>query len=564
MNARARILQRYFHGEVNRLSCAEPVPPDLEARLGSGSLSGTRAKYLLAVLLFVGLALFGARYHWVEGTSTAERDAFVDKAELVLGGHFPRDLFRPPLYVLLTAALSPLVGSAFVAARVISNLAACGLALATFGFGARLRSRQVGLWAMGLVLVNPNVWIFGVQAATNMLFACFAAGALLAGLDYLGRPSARAAIAAAVACALAEWVRGNATLLVPALFLAYFLAPRRSGAGAGVVGGRAPAHLGLALGGAVVVMAPLWWLRWRSFGSPFHDEELAQPLVEAPCALGLVAAGERTALQLRPPRLRRATGCCGTALRELANFFASSLPALVGWWCLPPLALAVVTAIRRRSTGVLYLLFALGTFTVGVAAVFFTWDRFMLVWIPVAAALSIGECHRIAEEIRPRGGALGKLPLGGIASALLITLTLTSTLVWKLPSFVRQHPYAEVAALAPLEREMGGEEALAGTAPFLQRYFKHRYVHLPDDTGLHGVDDYHDWCALERLIRSARVRYVAVSEVELRQRPRSLLGGGGTPPVPPWLELVRRDAHTALWRISGATDAFGSSATPCR
>jgi len=188
----------------------------------------------------------------------------------------------------------------------------------------------------------------------------------------------------------------------------------------------------------------------------------------------------------------------------------------------------------------------------------------MLLWIPVAAALSVAECHRAGEELRARGGALSALPLGGIVSAALVILTFVSTVVWKLPSFVRQHPYAEVVALTPLDREIGADEALAGTAPFLQRYFRHRYVHLPDDTGLHGVDDYHDWCALERLLGSARVRYVVVSDVELRQRPPSLLGRGDGPPVPAWLELVRRDAHTALWRVRATAVSASNPALPCR
>jgi len=235
-----------------------------------------------------------------------------------------------------------------------------------------------------------------------------------------------------------------------------------------------------------------------------------------------------------------------------------------GWWCLPPLVVAAVAAIRRRSLDALYLLFALGTFTLGVATVFFTWDRFMILWIPIAAALSMAECHRIAGEVRARGGALSALPLGGIMSAALVVLTLIPAVVWKLPSFVRQHPYAEVMALTPLDREIAADEALAGTAPFLQRYFKHRYVHLPDDTGLHGVDDYHDWCALERLLGSARVRYVVVSDVELRQRPPSLLGTGEAPPVPAWLELVRRDAHTALWRVRAGALSASTPALPCR
>ena len=304
------------------------------------------------------------------------------------------------------AGLAPLVGGPFVAGRIISNLAACGLALAAFGFGARLKDRQVGLWAMGLVLVNPNVWIFGEQAATNMLFACFAASAVLAGLAYLGRPSARAALAAGVACALADWVRGNATTLVPALCLAYVLAPRQSAEGADAAGGRSPAHLGAAFGGAIVVMGPLWWLRWRYFGSPFYDENWRNlwwklhahsdwSLLEnggPRSSFGRLILGEPLAVCLR--RAAR--------VREFLREHASR----AGWRMVvpvPPLVVAVVAAIRRRSADALYLLFALGTFTFGVAVVFFTWDRFMLLWIPIAAALSIAECHRVGEKWQPQG-----------------------------------------------------------------------------------------------------------------------------------------------------------------
>src|SRR4029079_18358339 len=128
------------------------------------------------------------------------------------------------------------------------------------------------------------------------------------------------------------------------------------------------------------------------------------------------------------------------------------------------------------------------------------------------------------------------------AGAALVVLTLASTAFSKLPWFVRQHPTAEVEALAPLDREIAPDEALAGTAPFLQRYLTHRYVHLTDETGLSGVDDYKDWCAMEQLLHSARVRYVVVSDIELRRRPRALLGEGAPPPG---LALVRQDAHIA-------------------
>ena len=539
-----------------------------------------RAKYLLAAALLVALAVFGRRYHWVEAANTAERDAFVDKAELILHGHFPHDALRPPLYPLLAAALAPLVGGAFAAARLISNLAACGLALAAFGFGARLRNERVGLWSMGLVLANANVWILGELTTTDMLFACFGAGALLAGLEYLARPSARAALVAGVAYALGAWVRGNAAMLAPALLVAYFLAPRRqsseqpsapaqvpetaeaAAARRKVTSGRSPAHLGFAVAAAILVLAPLWWLRWRQFGSPFYDENWRNLWwkLHAHSDWSLLDRAPRTSfgyIVLHEP------GAVGASmLRELAKFAVGALPdTLGGFWCVPPLVLAAVASIRTRSRDGLYLFFALGTFTLGVAAVFFVWTRFLLLWIPIASALSIAECHRLAEKMRARRAGKWGISVSAVASGALVALTFASTAFWQLPRFVRQHPYGEVTALTPLDRELGPGDALAGTAWFLQRYFKHRYVRLPDDTSLAGARENRYWCEFERLFRSEHVKYLAVSEVELRQGPRGLLGGGATP-VPPWLELVRKDPQVTLWRVLGAASV--SEAQPAR
>jgi hypothetical protein len=539
-----------------------------------------RAKYFLAAAFLVGLAIFGRRYHWIEAANTAERDGFVDKAELILHGQFPRDALRPPLYPLLAAGLAPLLGGPFVAARLISNLAACGLALLAFGFGARLRNERVGLWSMALVLANANVWIYGEQVTTDMLFACFAAGALLAGLAYLERPSARTALAAGVAYALGAWVRGNAALLLPALFLAYFLAPRARASGrllggaqaaetaeAGgtsgeAAGGRSPAHLGFGVVAAVLLLVPLWWLRWRNFGSPFYDENWRNLWwkLHAHSDWSLLDRAPRTSfgrIVLNEP-----TAVGASMLRELAKFPVGALPDLVGgWWCVPPLVLAAVASIRMRSRDRLYLWFALGTFTLGVAAVFFTWGRFMLLWIPIASALSIAECHRLAEKVAARRGGRWGISVGAAASGALVALTFASTAFWQLPRFVRQHPYGEVRALTPVDRELGAGDALAGTAWFLQRYFKHHYVRLPDDTSLVGVGEDRIWCEFERLFRSEHVKYLAVSEVELRQGPRGLLGGGKTP-VPPWLELVRKDPQVTLWHVLEAGSAPRAQGPP--
>src|SRR5258705_10412695 len=95
-----------------------------------------------ALAFFAGLALFGFHCHSVEETGSAERDGFVAQAERVLRSDLPDDPFRPPAYPCVIAAVSRLVvgggrGGPFVAARLVSNLAAAGPPWGAFGLGRR-------------------------------------------------------------------------------------------------------------------------------------------------------------------------------------------------------------------------------------------------------------------------------------------------------------------------------------------------------------------------------------------------------------------------------------------
>ena len=193
-------------------------------------LDGDRAErlaLLAAFILFIAFALFGARWHWVEEAGTAERDGYVAQAEQILAGSLPRDPFRPLLYPLLTAGLALLTRNAFLAARLLSNLAAAALAWQCWAYGRRLGGPAAGTWAMALAAVNPNLWILGQHVSTDMFFAALAAGALLAGLRYLEEPGLGTALAGGALLGLAAFTRSNAVFLVPPLLAAWWLARRR-------------------------------------------------------------------------------------------------------------------------------------------------------------------------------------------------------------------------------------------------------------------------------------------------------------------------------------------------
>ncbi len=190
-----------------------------------GPARADRLAWLAALVLLLALALTGRRYHWVEEAGTAERDGYVAQAEQLRAGSLPHDPYRPLLYPLLIAAVTPLTGDAFAAARLLSNVAAAALAWLAWACGRRLAGAAAGAWAMALAAVNPNVWVIGQHATTDMLFAALGAACLLAALRYLQQPAWLPALLCGAALGLAIFTRANAIVLLPALLVAWWLAP---------------------------------------------------------------------------------------------------------------------------------------------------------------------------------------------------------------------------------------------------------------------------------------------------------------------------------------------------
>ncbi|HEX2642259.1 MAG TPA: glycosyltransferase family 39 protein, partial [Thermoanaerobaculia bacterium] len=501
-----------------------------------------------ALLLFVGLALFGQRYHWVEEAGSAERDGYVRQAGQLLAGEIPRDPYRPLLYPLLTAGLSFLTGDPFVAARLISNLAATALALLAYAFGRRLagpdRGAVAGGWAFALVAVNPNLWILGQHVSTDMLFAALAAAALLAGLAYLDEPRLSIALAGGLALGLAWFTRSNALFLVPALAVAWWLGGRRKGG-----------HLAAAAAVCALALIPHWILRQAVFGSPFYDENwknVAWKLYGYPDWSYL----DRVPFSGLGEVLRQSPGAfLEGGLRELVRFASSGLSQLLGTALHTVLFLGgAIVALGRRPRAAAWTLGAGALFLVATAFAFFTWGRLLLLLLPLATGLSAQ-----LLVLRGAGGALsrgagegrGGHRLWAVAGALLVLILAIKTFAFRLPAFVDRHPYEEVAVLRRLDADLPAGVPLAGTSPFLGRYLHgRRYVDLPDAFGSEVDHPALYYRKLETLLAGSGVRYLVIGQVDLRDRPAALLLQSGTPPFA-GLEAdpARSSPKVAVWRV---------------
>jgi hypothetical protein len=501
-----------------------------------------------AVGLLLALAVVGSHVHWVEEAGTAERDGYVGQAQQLLAGSLPRDPYRPLLYPLLTAALTPVTGDPFAAARLLSNLAAAGLAWLAYTYGKRLAGAAAGGWAMALAAVNPNLWIIGQHVSTDMLFAALAAAGLLAGLQYLQAPGPGPAAAAGLALGLAAFTRSNALFLVPALLAAWWLAPAGGRiAGTHSAGDRRLGHLALAACAAALVLLPHWALRHAQFGNPFHDENwknLAWKLYGYPdwSYLDRVPFRSLAAVVSHDPAAVLRGG-----ISELWRFATDGAAQLFGTWAHVLLVIAgSLWAVANRGTRrvAAWLLFALGTFLAATAFAFFTWGRLLLLLLPGAYALAFAPFVLVAGR-KPVGGRRLRLVLAGIGAAAVLLLAV-KTFAFRLPAFAARHPYVEVEVLRRLDRELPAGAALGGSSPFLGRYLRHRYVGLPDAYGPETTQPELYYAKLLPLLRQAGVAYLVIGQIDLRSRPRQLLG---TQAPVRWLAAAGGERGVAVWRV---------------
>jgi hypothetical protein len=212
-----------------------------------------------------------------------------------------------------------------------------------------------------------------------------------------------------------------------------------------------------------------------------------------------------------------------------------------GWLGTAIFALAIVQTVRRGSTLWAYLVLSLGLFSLAMAVVFYPWDRFMLIWIPVAAALGAAAVRSAFEAW---GTPSRSRRIGSAVLLIAIATTATATFGERIPAFISSHPYEEIALLRGVQDRVSAGHAAAGAAPFAQRYLRCQYVVIPEaDAGGPGGFERR----LEDWLRANHVEFLAISDVESRSRPKWMLGSEGT--APSWLEPIERTRHAMLWAV---------------
>ena len=316
-----------------------------------------------------------------------ELDGYSLQAETLLSAKWPRDAYRPALYVFLSAIGGKLLGNCFLAAKVISALATGGLAWVSYRLGLRIGGTRVGLLACALCSCNSLVLPNGVLAATDMLFSLHFNLALLCLLRFVDQPSTRRAFWAGGMLALAWFTRYQAIALAPVMGIAIATQSDKSSF---------KHHARSFLVGALFGLAPHMAVSWLQFRRPFYDENWRNlalrhfgPEGDWSYLSNNPFDGLVSVLQHDPQRILQNTACefwnfLSVGLAESMGLATPAIPAIAG-----PILLVFGTwaaACKNRNTTLVAVSTA-ASYTALACFTFYATSRFCLPLVPTGSIL---------------------------------------------------------------------------------------------------------------------------------------------------------------------------------
>jgi 4-amino-4-deoxy-L-arabinose transferase-like glycosyltransferase len=183
----------------------------------------------------------------------ADGHGFVEPLAFVVTGERVASATHPPLFPLVLALPTSLGVDTALGHRVV--VALLGLAVVPLAalVARRLAGPAAGVAAAAVAAVHPAFWMNDVNVLSEALVAPLVAATLLVALVARERDDHRPALALGALCGLGALTRGELLLLVP--LLAVPLLRRR------------PAHAAMAVGAALVVVAP-----WAAYNAARFDE----------------------------------------------------------------------------------------------------------------------------------------------------------------------------------------------------------------------------------------------------------------------------------------------------
>ena len=137
--------------------------------------------WILTITILVSFAILNISWHKLAIPDTPEIDGYFFQADRILNGEAYQDLYHPPLFTLLTANFSRLLGvNTLLAGSLVSAISVAIFSLLTFWLARYYLVFAYALLAQVLIGIDWLVFRMGVSAGTDALFAVLALSILLA------------------------------------------------------------------------------------------------------------------------------------------------------------------------------------------------------------------------------------------------------------------------------------------------------------------------------------------------------------------------------------------------
>jgi hypothetical protein len=366
-----------------------------------------------------------------------EWDQYVERAAGLLRGDLPADVYHPAGFTLLIAALAWVGVDAFVAARIWAVAFGALLLAASYGLARVWFDRATSFFTALAVGASEYVLVGAVQACPDVPAAALATLAL-----YLWARGPLQRIASGAFVLGVAWTLRAPALWIGAAVLPLLVADARlrqwrvlAGAAAAFVAGTLPQLV----------------VSWLQYGSPVHSEyshNLVLKYHHHFDAAAWVADREHLGEIFRA----ECTSWIVPALADCATFVATGLfgcfvdPGAIATMLSVLVAIACAIAWRSKDAGAASV--AAGGIAYGLllAATFQPTDRLL---IPLAAPMLIS----LLLLLRRVAGARRTWLTAATAAAVALGSVLHAPRA--IDTFRRAHPYAEVAAEARLQAELG-------------------------------------------------------------------------------------------------------------
>ncbi len=504
-----------------------------------GVLLGSMA---FAVWMFAGAALHPVL---IEG---GESDQYLLRAELLGRGQIPASAFHPLMYPLLVTLVQKLVGSYFLAGKIVSALAGLSLVSCTYWLVRISAAKSVATLAALAVLLNGAVFVHGMQACSDMLFAAFTMAMVLCAVQTVRRPNAVWLVLLGWTLGLAMGTRYTAFLFLPAV-LAVAVWPRASQRSAAESPGstlhlRAAARrLALTIAAAALGYLPHGVLNTLSAGAPFANEAWRST------ALKYGGGTPHEVLLPKDPSLlwqqfeQHWAEWMRIGIADFGRVWTRDLPAmlfaqeaepyLLGMALLGLLLLA--TLLERRAALVVPVAVA-ALYALGIALSFTPMPRLMFPALALLVAGLGGACASSSKLVRH----------SCIVSLCALVAAEGLRLPAQLRSFQSLHPLPEIEAARELGRNFGSGILIASSYGDTGMHVPCKVFWIPDVAFGAAPDGYDFWQHLFSVSSWSKAEFFVVGKISDEAMHRGLR----TSAVGQGFEVLRSDDDVLVLRLA--------------